>query len=80
MSDQGRGYHLGYETTKAYQAEMRGVEAQERCARQAQAAHHASAYARLMALVHHAYSRVWSTKMAAAAETGASPDVPVVLR
>jgi hypothetical protein len=83
MSDHGRGYHLGYESTKAYQAEMRGVVAQERRARQARAGQPGSSAARLMTRLHRVYSacsRRWSTKPAATAETGASADVPVVLR
>ncbi len=47
MSDHGQGYHLGYETTKAYQAEIRGVVARERRARHAQPAQHGRSDARL---------------------------------
>lgn len=83
MLDQRRGYHLGYETTKAYQAEMRGVVAQERRARQARAGQNGNSAARLMARLHQVYSacsRRWSPKQAAAAETGTLPNFPVVLR
>lgn len=84
MTHHEYGYHhMDYEMVKAYQAEVRGVAAQDRRARQAQAAQHASSYSRLMALLHHACSacsRLWSTKQAAQAETGASRDVPVVLQ
>jgi hypothetical protein len=83
LSDTACGYHLGYETTKTYQAEMRRAVAQERRARRAQAGHHGNSAARVMALLHQVHgvcSRRWSTKQAATAETGASPDVSVVLR
>jgi hypothetical protein len=38
MSSQDTGYHVGYETTKAYQTEMRAIRAQDRAARQIRAA------------------------------------------
>ena len=38
MSSQHSGYHVGYEMTRGYQAEMRAVRAQDRAARQIRAA------------------------------------------
>ena len=51
MSEHRGGYHLGYETAKAYQAEMRGVAAVDRHARQVRSTADVGTSSRLVALL-----------------------------
>jgi len=82
MSGQGSEYHAGYETTKAHQAEIRGVRAQDRLARQALAAGQGSTPSRLMALLRDARLRLWMTQLGpdAMSESGAPRDHLTALR
>lgn len=81
MSGHGSGYHVGYETTKAYQAEIRTVTAQDRLARQALAARQAGAPSRLAALLRDARMRRWMTKLGLVTmtESGAPRELPTAL-
>lgn len=78
MSGQDYKYHVGYETTKAYQAEMRALAAQDRLARRALAAEQACAPSRLAALLRDGRLRRWITKLGpgALSEPGAPHDLP----
>ena len=82
MSGQGYGYHVGYETTKAYQAEMRALSAQDRRARQALAARQAGEPSRLAALLRNGRMRRWMTKLGQGtmSESGAPRDLPTAPR
>jgi hypothetical protein len=52
MNGQQQGYHLGFELTKAHQAEMRAVAAQDRLALPALTARRGHRQGHLAALVH----------------------------
>lgn len=61
MYNQSRDYHTGYESTKAYQIEMRDIRAQDRLARQVRAVRAAGSPRPITALLRRLGSRLWTT-------------------
>lgn len=82
MFSQGSGYHVGYETTKASQAELRALRAQDRLARQALAEGQGVAPSRLPALLRDARLHRWITRLgqSAISEPAVSRDLPTAPR
>jgi hypothetical protein len=63
MFGQDYGYHVGYETTKAYQAELRSARMQDRLAVRALGGRQAGAPWRLAALLRDERLRRWMVKL-----------------
>lgn len=82
MSSQDYGYHIGYETPKASQAELRALRAQDRLSSRALVERQAGVPSRLAAMLRDGRLRRWMTKLgpAAMSELGAPRDRPTALR
>ena len=81
MYNPSRDYHVGYESAKAYQAEMREARAQDRLAGQTRAARPAGAPRSIAALLRRLGSGLWAMGQRDAnpggADAPACPDASV---